>query len=95
MKTENKNPKNFINLASFIMLIIIALLTLVNNFLPIIGIKIGGLLFDILSLLREIFVLVIVSIFAYKYVSNKSKGFKITYWIAFGLFLAGIILMLF
>lgn len=95
MKTENKNSKDLINLVSFIMLIIIAVLTLVDKLLPVIGVNVDGLLFAILELIREIFVFILVAFFAYKFVAKKTDSYKITYWVAFGVYLAGIILMLF
>ena len=95
MKTENKNSKDLIKLVSFIMLIIIAVLTLVDKLLPVIGVNVDGLLFAILELIREIFVFILVAVFAYKFVSKKTDSYKITYWVAFGVYLAGLILMLF
>ena len=95
MKTENKSSKNLINVASFVMLIIIAVLTLVNKLLPVISVNVSGLFFVLLELIREIFVFLLIAIFAYKYVQNKKKSYKITYWIAFAIYLAGIILILF
>ncbi len=87
--------KNILNLFSFIALIIVAVLIVINNLLPIVGVNITGAFFSILNTIKEVLILIVVGISAYNFVAGKSKTYKIIYWIAIGLFIAGIILIWF
>ncbi len=92
MKTSNRN---ILNLLSFFALVIAGLLILVTNLLPICGVKIGGPLISILSIIKELFIVIVVGISAYKFVSDKSKAWKIIFWIAIAIFVAGIVMIWF
>lgn len=89
MKSENKNIFNFF---SFIVLVIVALLILVNNLLPLIGVEIKGAFFGVLTTIKEVFILIVVGFSAYWFVASKKKAWKIIYWIAIALFVTGIVL---
>lgn len=89
MKTNNKN---ILNLLSFFALIIVAVLIVINNLLPAIGVNVSGRLFSILGTIKDIFILIVIGLSAYNFVAGKSKGWRITYWIAIVLFIVGVVL---
>lgn len=89
MKSENKN---IFNLFSFIVLVIAAVLIFVNKLLPVIGINAGGPLFAILDTIKDVLILIVIGLLAYNFAKGKKKGWKITYWVSLGLFVAGIVL---
>ena len=87
--------KNTINFISFAALFIVALLVLVNNILPLIGVEVKGLLFVILETIKDVFFLIVVGVSAYGFVANKTKAWKIVFAVVFVLFLVGMILRFF
>lgn len=91
----SKSNKSILNLFCFIALIIIAVLVLINNLLPIIGVNISGSFFSLLNTIKEIMILIVISLSAYNFVAGKTKAWRIIYWIAIALFIAGIILIWF
>ena len=90
-----KSDTKILNLLAFFALIIVAILIVVNNLLPIIGIEIKGALFNLLNTIKEIFILIIVGISAYNYVAGKTKGWTIAFWIAVIIFVVGVVLIWF
>lgn len=83
----------FFNLLSFIAIVIIGILALVNNLLPIIfDIRIEGTLFAILQTIQHVITLVVIGYFGYNFVANKTKTWKIIYWVAIILFVAAIVI---
>ena len=90
-----KNEKNVLSFLSFFALLIVAILIFVNKLLPIVGINVGGSLLDILSTIKEVFILIVVGISAYSFVANKNKTWKIVFWVAILLFVAGVVLIWF
>lgn len=90
-----KEDRNILNLLAFSALIIVALLIVVNNLLPIIGIDIGGPFFKLLSTIEKIFTVIVIGLSAYNFVAGKTKTFKIIYWVAVALFVVGIVLVWF
>ena len=88
----NKPSKKTLNLFSLIALIIVAVLIVVNNLLPIIGITISGILPIILNTVKDFLILLVVGISAYDYVAKKSQGWQITYWVSVIVFIVGIVL---
>ena len=87
-----KSDKNLLNCLSFFALVIVAILIVVNNLLPLIGIEIKGMLFSILNTVKEIFILIVVGLSAYNFVSYKSKTWKTIFWVGVALFVAGVVL---
>ena len=79
MKNSNKN---ILNTLSYLALIIVALLLLVNNILPAIGIDVSGPFFNVLGTIKEMFVLIVIGIAAYNFTSGKAKWITILFWIA-------------
>lgn len=84
MNVEGKKEKNFYNLLCFIVLFISAVLSII-----------GGILDDkienILRTVSEVFILLVLAISAYKFVSKKGKGWKVVYWVSFAIYVAGIV----
>ena len=94
MKKTEKNI-NVLNLLSFVSLIIVAVLIVVNNLLPIIGIETKGAFFNVLRTIQEIFTVIVIGVSAYNFVAKKGKGLKIAFWIAIAIFVVGIVLLWF
>lgn len=94
MKNTEKNV-NILNLMAFVALIIVAVLIVVNKLLPVIGIETKGPFFNALETIQLLFTIIVIGISAYKFVANKSKTWKIIYWICVVLFIASIVLLWF
>ena len=94
MKNTERNV-NILNLMSFVALIIVAILVIVNQLLPVVGIETTGPFFHVLETIEKLFTVIVIGISAYNFVANKGKGLKITYWVAVALFIAGIVLIWF
>ena len=90
-----KTNKNVINLLAFSALIIVAVLIVVNNLLPIIGVEMTGPFFRLLSTIEKIFSIIVIGLAAYNFVAGKTKAIKIVYWVAVALFVVGIVLVWF
>ncbi len=84
MKVDGKNENNLYNVLSFIVLIIIAVLSVL-----------GGILDDgiehVLRTISDVFILIVLSISGYRFVSKKGKGWKIAFWVSFAIYVAGIV----
>lgn len=90
-----KSDTKILNLLAFFALCIVAVLILVNNLLPLLGINVTGAIFNFLATLKEIFILIIIGISAYNYVLGKSKGWTVAFWVAVVIFVVGIVLIWF
>ena len=84
--------KSTLSFIAFVALFIVALLVLVNNILPLIGVSIGGMLFVILETVKDIFFIILVGFSAYGFVASKTKSWKIVFIVIFVIYLVGIIL---
>jgi len=94
----NSDRNAWVKLFSFVTLMLAALLLIVNGFLPVIGIDVEGMFFNILTLIKDIALLFGIAIGAYSFVvglSKHKKGWMITYWIAVVIYIAGAVLMIF
>lgn len=87
--------KNLINSLAFFALAILALLIVVNNLLPILGITIKGVIFSLLATIKDLLILIILGLTAYSFVENKSKNYLIAYWVFVGIFVLGMLLVWF
>ena len=90
-----KTNKNVINLLAFSALIIVAVLVVVNNLLPIVGVNVSGPLFKLLATVEKIFTIIVIGLAAYNFVAGKTKTIKIIYWVAVALFIVGVVLVWF
>lgn len=90
MKDEGKQSNSFFNIISFFALVILAILVLVNA-LNIFSEQVKM----VLETIKNVLILLIISVNAYKFVKGKAKGWKITYWISLLVFIAGTILIWF
>ena len=86
MKVDGKKENNFFNILSFVVLLITAVLSVLGG---------SGLLGDtfvnVLKTISEVFILCVLAVSAYKFVSKKGKGWKITFWVSFVIYVAGIV----
>ncbi len=94
MKNTEKNV-NILHLMSFVALVIVAILVVVNKLLPIVGVNTSGPFFYALETIEKLFTLIVIGISAYNFVANKSKALKITYWVSVAVFIAGVVLIWF
>lgn len=88
----NSKNKNLLNLLSFVALLIVAVLIVVNNLLPIVGVTLTGTLFSVLGTIKDVFILIVVGLSGYNFVANRSKVWKIIYLVAVLVFVAGVVL---
>lgn len=87
------NSKNqIIKTISYVSLIIIGLLVVIGSFLPLVGIVIKGALINILDTIKNVLVLIIVSVIAHGFISGKAKWVKVLYWVAIIVYITGIVL---
>lgn len=85
----SSNKNSFVNVLAFVALIIIAVLEILSG-LNHLGISIlGATLLVLLNTVKNICVIIVISVAAYDYVSNKKKGHKIAFFIAIVVFLLG------
>ena len=90
------NDKKIFNLFSYIALILAALLLIIYILLPLCGVNVSGPFFAVLALIKDILLVVVVGYFAYYFAySTKGKVWKIVYWVALVLYIAGALLGLF
>lgn len=94
MKRTEKNV-NVLNLMSFVALVIVAVLVVVNKLLPVVGVNTTGPFFHALETVEKLFTIIVIGISAYNFVAKKGKAIKITYWVSVALFVAGVVLIWF
>lgn len=86
MKNSNKNV---LNMLAYVAMIIFALLLLIGNVLPVIGLNIGGTLISVLNTVQNVLILIVVGVSAYGFVQGRAKWINILYWIALVVFVVG------
>ena len=79
MKPSKTDKEVLVNCAAFFALAIIALLIVIENFFPIIGINITGAFLNVLRTLQSVLMLVTLGIAGYSFVKGKKKGWKISW----------------
>ncbi len=89
MKNTNKN---ILSILSYIALIIVALLIVVQNFLPIIHIKITGGFVNLLDTIKDVFVLIVIGFAGYSFTVGRKKWVKILFWVAVAVYIVGSVL---
>lgn len=90
MKGSNKNV---LNLMAYIAFIVVALLIVVNNLFPLMGITIGGTLWNVLETVKNVLILLVLGIMAFNFTSGQAKWVKILYWVALVIFIVGTIIL--
>ena len=89
-----KGPnKNVLNLMAYIAFIVVALLIVVNNLFPLMGITIGGTLWNVLETVKNVLILLVLGIMAFNFTSGQAKWVKILYWVALVIFIVGTIIL--
>ena len=88
-----KGSKGALNVMAYIAFIVIALLILINNFLPVIGVIIDVKITNVLTTVQNVLVLIVLGILSYKFAMNSAKWVKIVYWIALVVFVTGTIIL--
>ena len=91
MKNSNKN---FINLLSYVALVIVALLMVVDilghfNILTISG----GLVFNLLTTIKNLCVLIVIGCAAYNFLPGNKEWIKILFWVSVIVLIVGTVLM--
>ena len=92
MKSSNKNA---LNTLSYVALIIVALLMLINHVLPLIGLDISGPLVNVLETIKNLFVLIVIGISAYNFLPGRAKWVSVLFWIAIIVYVVGTVLLWF
>lgn len=87
----NKQDKGILKTLSYVSLIIIALLVVITNLLPRIGLNINGPIVNLLSTVKDLFVLAVIGITAFDFTHGKENWVRILYWVAVAIFVVGII----
>ena len=90
MRGSNKNA---LNVMAYIAFVVIALLIVINNLFPIMGIIIEGTINNILETAKNALVLIVLGIMSFNFASNSAKWVKITFWIALVVFIAGTVIL--
>lgn len=90
----SSEKNSFIRLCCFVALILAAVLIMINNLFPLIGIEITGKFPAVLNLIKDIALLLGIAFGAYSFCRGK-KGLVITFWIAVLLYIASAICGLF
>jgi len=93
MKNSNKN---FINVLSYVALLIIALLLAISNLLPLVGVAVTGPLVNILKTIQNVLILLIIGVLAFRFAFNQgAKWVKVLYWVSIVIFIVGTVLIWF
>ena len=90
---DSKNNVNVLNLIAFIALIVIAVLQVFSllSLCNVIKVK-GGFLPNFLETLKNVCICLVVGTLAYRFVANKGKGVKITFWVCLAIIIVATIL---
>lgn len=94
-RTEGQARRDFIKLCCFITLILAAVLILVDNLLPLVGVDVSGMLFNVLRLIKDIALLLGIIFGAFSFARAHGKTWVIIFWIAVVLYVASAIMGLF
>ncbi len=94
-RTERAARNDLVRICCYVALILAALLIFVNNLLPLIGVNVTGSLFSILTIIKDIALLIGISFGAYAFARSQGKTWVIIFWVAFALYVVSSILGLF
>lgn len=94
-RSEREAKTSLVKLCCYIALILAALLILVTNVLPLLGLKIGGPILGAIVLVRDIALLIGIAFGAYSFARSSGKTATVIYWIAIAVYVASAICGLF
>ena len=89
---DSKNNVNVLNLIAFIALIVIAVLQVFSLLSHWGVLSVEGFLPSFLETLKNVCICLVVGILAYRFVANKGKGVKITFWVCLAIIIVTTIL---
>lgn len=89
---DSQNNVNVLNLIAFIALIVIAVLQVFSLLSHWGVLSVEGFLPNFLETLKNVCLCLVVGILAYRFVANKSKGVKITFWVCLAIIIVATIL---
>ena len=84
MKDTQKNT-NLLNLIAFISLVIFAVLEILSIVQNVLELK--GVLWSLLNTIKNLGIILVFGVTAWRFVANKAKGYKIVYWICLVIFI--------
>ena len=92
---RNSENNNVFNFMAFVGFVIIAVLEIISG-LRAIGVDIfGATIMNLLNTIKNVCVMIVVGVYAWRFVSGKSKGLKITYFIALIVYIVFTVMMWF
>ena len=77
-----KETKDLLKTISYLALVIFALLLAVERILPIVGVELGGVLFNLLNTIKNIFIITVIGVNAYSFIDGKAAWVKWLFWIS-------------
>ena len=84
MKDTQKNT-NLLNLIAFISLVIFAVLQILSMLQSVISL--GPVIMNVLNTIKNLGIILVFGVTAWRFVANKAKGYKIVYWICLVIFI--------
>ena len=94
-RTEGAAKRDLVKLCCFIALILAAVLILISNVLPLLGVEIGGPVIGALNLIKDIALLLGIVFSAFAFARSAGKGAVIVFWVAVAIYVASAICGLF
>ena len=92
---NSDNNNNVFNFMAFVGFIIIAVLEIISG-LKAIGVDLfGATIMNLLNTIKNLCVMIVVGVYAWRFVAGKGKGLKITYFIALIVYVVFTVLMWF
>ena len=89
---DSKNTVHVLNLIAFIALIVIAVLQVFSLLSHWGVLSVEGFLPSFLETLKNVCLCLVVGVLAYRFVANKGKGVKITFWVCLAIIIVATIL---
>ena len=89
----NSERSGLINFVAFVAIMVIALLEVFSVLAHFNVLTVGGTLINVLNTIKNVAVILVMGITAYKYASNRKKGIRIAYWVAVLIIVVATVLM--
>ncbi len=87
------SEKSFISLLSYVALVIVALLLIVDVLAHFDILTIKGMILSALETIKNICVLVVIGSAAYNFISGKAKWVKVLFWVSIIVLIVGTVLI--